>query len=146
MLMATIADGKFCATVITDAGRLYDAVAAVRNVHVSPSDRRPLNFDVCEHRSASRVPLCVPLTVGAAVIQDGALNLSEATIEAEAVDLAVRGLSFSHAEPLPNNMCTATFELPADSSVTFLLNVLWTTSEARGTLRSGGRFLGIVEA
>lgn len=143
--MPTVAEQYARKNIVTDVRRIYDAVAAIRNVYVSPDDRRPLIFDVLEHRSASRVPLCVPVTVHVATVDGGAAVILLEGFEAEALELAVRGLSFCHDGPLPQKLCTVTIELPASKSITFLLSVLWTTTEMRGGFRSGGRFLGLIE-
>lgn len=143
--MPTTANDHARSNVVTDVGRIYDAVAAIRDVYVSPDDRRPLNFDVSEHRAASRVPLCVPVTLHVATIEAGTAELSVESVAADAIDLAVRGLSFSHDEPFPHKLCTVNIELPAGRSVTFLMSVLWTTTVPCGGSRSGGRFLGIIE-
>src|SRR5437868_6127893 len=120
--MPTAVIGKIRMNVVPDVGWLFNAVAAVRNVYVSPNDRRPLNFDVSENRSASRVPLCIPVTVHGATIEAGTAELSDESVAAEAIDIAVRGLSFSHDEPLPHKLCTVNIELPAGKSVTFLMS------------------------
>lgn len=128
----------------TDPERLTAAVTGVRNEFINARARRPLKYGRIEQRTAARLTLNVPVRIAAVVMAAGAARLLDGEIAGEALDLSLRGLSFTHDATLPHYFAAITFTLPIGRSVSLLVEILWTHAETKQTYRSGGRFVGVI--
>jgi hypothetical protein len=132
--------------IVVDAEQLRTAVTALRNAHVPPSERRPLNFDVPEHRSGSRAPLSLPIGINLLLIDvDGPRSAGPRT-PGQAIDLSLTGLAFEHTEALrvPGHYAV-TFALPTSEPCSLALQLLWSVKQDHGGFRTGGEFIGMLE-
>jgi hypothetical protein len=144
--MPPTTDGGASFDIVVDAEQLRTAVTALRNAHVPPSEWRPLNFDMPEHRSGSRVPLCLPIGIELLLIDvDGPRSAGPRT-PGQAIDLSLTGLAFEHEGALrvPGHYAV-TFELPTSGRCSLALQLLWSVEQERGGFRTGGEFIGMLE-
>ena len=61
-------------------------------------------------------------------------------------DVSLRGIGFTHDEPLEAQHLLVTFDLLNEESAWLLLEIRWANRGEFSSYMSGGRFLGIVES
>jgi len=105
-------------------------------------------LDYVERRASSRdsvqmLVYLVPVTF------DGQYAIpvdhGETSIIAVTRDVSLRGIGFTHDEPLHGDHAIVTFDLLDDRPVSLLLNVRWCNLRRGSAYFSGGRFLAISE-
>lgn len=135
-------------TVETDAELIQDCVNAIRNALIPVRDRQPLSFDHSERRHSARVPMHVPVQLTLMEVEDGDVRLAEGRrtiLEGITTDLSLRGIGFSHENPLASRHVAVTFELPDAPPVSLLVEICWSLPQDGGGHHSGGRFLSLIE-
>jgi hypothetical protein len=125
------------------------------NEHRVP-DRTPLSketgetlFELSERRSCRRVPLQRVVHVTPVVLENGTLCVpvtAKSSFLAYTSDLSMRGLGFTHDEPLMTRHAVITFDLIHQESVSLLIEITWTRCLADRSYRSGGKFVAITRA
>ena len=130
----------------TDPEHVMAAAARIRNAFVRPEDRQPLDFEAEELRSAARVSISAPVQIASVMMTEDNVHVLDGSEFGEVVDLSVRGLSLNHADLFMHYFCLVTFSLPTMESVSLVLEILWTIRETKEEFRSGGRFVGVIEA
>jgi hypothetical protein len=131
---------------IVDADQLRTAVTALRNAHVGPSERKPLNFDLPEQRSGSRAPLSLPIGIDLLLIDIEGPRTAGHAVPGQATDLSLTGLAFEHKEALRvPGQYAVTFALPTSERCSFALELIWSIEQNEGGFRTGGEFIGMLE-
>lgn len=101
-----------------------------------------------EHRSRDRMPVQMPIYVTPATF-DGKYAESQEGAESEMLavmkGVSLRGIGFTHDEPLEADYVIITFDVLEDKTVSLLLDVRWSQPEWDYSYVSGGRFVGIIE-
>lgn len=105
-------------------------------------------LDHVERRVCSRSPVQVPIYV-TEVTFDGSFadlrNDGVGTIMAVTKDVSLRGLGFTHDEPLESDYVITTFDLLNSGPVSLLLEVRWSNIRRGYAFLTGGRFRGITD-
>ncbi len=105
-------------------------------------------LEYIERRDRDRSPVQMLIYVTPATF-DGShaepLEDDESVIYAVTKDVSLRGVGFTHDEPLQADYAIVTFDLLDENSVTLLLEVRWSNLEESNSYMSGGSFLGIME-
>ena len=105
-------------------------------------------LDYIEHRNCVRGPVRMPVYV-TPVAFDGRhaqpLEHDGRSMLAVTRDLSLRGIGFTHDEPLHEAYAVVTFDLLDDPPVSVLLEVHWSNLQRGRAYMSGGRFLAVSE-
>ena len=121
-----------------------------RLADLGPFGRRTAarTLEYVEHRSHRRMPVQMPIYVTPATF-DGkyaeSLEGAESEMLAVTKNVSLRGIGFTHDEPLESDYAIITFDLLEDKSVSLLLHVRWSQPEWGYSYMSGGTFVGIIE-
>ena len=104
-------------------------------------------LEYVERRSWERSPVQMPIYVTPAVF-DGthaeSLEGAESEMLAVTRDVSLRGIGFTHDEPLEAAYAIITFDFLDDETISLLMDVRWSKSESADSYMSGGRFVGII--
>ena len=72
------------------------------------------------------------------------LEGAESEMLAVTRDVSLRGIGFTHDEPLEAAYAIITFDFLDDETISLLMDVRWSKSESADSYMSGGRFVGII--
>ena len=101
-----------------------------------------------DRRSRERMPVQMPIYV-TAVDFDGNYAVVYENTACERLaftkDVSLRGIGFTHDEPLEANYAIVTFDLLDAPAVSLLLEVRWSNLERGHCYMSGGRFFGVAQ-
>jgi hypothetical protein len=126
--------------------RESDYLAHVRLFGRPASSRTLERIERCRRdRGSVRMPVYVtPATFDgryAAPLED-----HQDAILAITKDVSLRGVAFTHDEPVRGDCAIVTFDLLDEEPVSLLLEIRWSNAWKGGSRLSGGRFLAVVEA
>lgn len=102
-------------------------------------------LEYVERRERDRSRLEMPIYVMPAAFDGQHIEPLEDVMLAVTRDVSLRGIGFTHDEPLEAEYAVVTFDLMDGDSVSLLLEVRWSNLERAYSYMSGGRFLGITE-
>jgi len=108
--------------------------------------RTPLRMlEQAERRACGRYSLRIPFYMRPADFDGTHVTLREdqPVMLAMSEDLSLRGVGFSHQEPLDSDYAIVQFDSLDGNAITLLLDVRWNNRKSGHWYLSGGRFVGV---
>lgn len=101
-----------------------------------------------DRRARRRLPVRRPIYVTPVMVDGTTLRIPQAASShtiGHTMDVSIRGIGFTHDEPLLTKHLIVTFDLLEGDPVSLLIQIQWSRFRADHWYSSGGKFIAVVE-